>query len=277
LRAHQRQSTAKRVDDRMKLHRHVVPCGGLNYTVITLRPGTYARFSGNYYHDTWHVLSDLHGARILARLLWGLAYQRAPGTLVLIDRPRLDPEPFSAEPADPIALVPRELTSLSDRAAREIRARLPLTRPAGTVRWQTPGLDIALAKRGTAGWTVQAGEWRRGDRPGDSRISRVGGLVAFAGRPRVLKQWAVAVARLGGTLSPHGMDYVYLGDGSCRADGEVQVFTDYRQRVSAARAARREILAEIPGPLPPADAEKLIWDRGAAIRQRRHHRPPPDG
>jgi hypothetical protein len=257
----------------MKLHRHVVPCGGRSYTVITLRPGTCARFSGNYHHGTWHILSDLHGAQVLARLLWGLAYQRVPGTLVLIDRPQLDPEPFSAEPADPIALVPSELTSLPDRAAREIRACLPLTRSAGTVRWQTPGLDVALAKHGTAAWNIQADNWRHADRPGDSRISRTGGLVVFAGLPHVLKRWAVEVARLGSFLSPHGMDYVYLGHGSCRADGEVQVFTDYRQRVSAARVGRREVLAEIPQPLPPADTEKLIWDRGTAIRQHRHPHP----
>jgi hypothetical protein len=258
----------------MKLHRHVVPGGGRSYTVITLRPGTCARFSGNYYHGTWHVLSDLHGAQVLARLLWGLAYQRVPGTLVLIDRPQLDPEPFSAELADPIALVPSELTSLPDRAAREIRARLPLTRSAGTVRWQTPGLDIALAaKQGTVAWNTQTDNWRHASRPGDSRVSRTGGLVVFAGLQHVLKRWAVEVARLGRFLSPHGMDYVYLGDGSCRADGEVQVFTDYRQRVSAARVGRREVLAEIPRPRPPADTEKLIWDRGTAIRQRRQRRP----
>lgn len=276
MRAYQRPATAKRVDDRMKLHRHVVPCGGRNYTVITLRPGATARFSGNYYHDTWHILSDLHGARVLARLLWGLAYQRVPGTLVLIDRPQLDPEPFSAAPADPIALVPSGLTVLTERAAREIRARLPLTRPAGTVRWQTPGLDTALANRGTPAWDRQLDDWWSRDRPGDNRIARTGGLVAFAGLPHVLKRWSIAVTGLGRSLSRYGMDYVHLGDGSCWADGEVQVFTDYRQRVSAARVGRREILAEIPRPLPPADIERLVWDRGTAVRQRRR-RPHPAG
>src|SRR5215472_11922567 len=135
----------------MKLHRHVVACGGSDYTVITLRPGAYARFSDNYYHGTWHILSDSRGARALGRLLWGLAYQRVPGTLVLIDRPQLDPSPFNGEPADPIALVPSQLTALPAQAARELRARLPLTRPAGTVRWQTPGLDRAVAAPGAPG------------------------------------------------------------------------------------------------------------------------------
>lgn len=272
MRARQRQSAAKRVDDRMKLHRHVVRCGARRYTVITLRPGTRARFSGNYYHGTWHILSDPHGARVLSRLLWGLAYQRIPGTLVLIDRPNLDPEPFSAAPADPIALVPSELTSLPARAAREIRARLPLARPAGTVRWQTPGLDLALAKQGTSAGCALADDWWRVSRPGDNQVSRAGGLVVFAGLPHVLKRWAVEVARLDTTFYARGRDEVFLGDGSCWADGEVQVFDDYRQRVSAARAGRREVLAQLPRPLPPAQVDELVWDRGTAIRQRRRAR-----
>ena len=45
------------------------------------------------------------------------------------------------------------------------------------------------------------------------------------------------------------------------AGGEVQVFTDYRRRVSAARAARREILAGPDG----TDQQPLIWQRVAAI------------
>ena len=44
-----------------------------------------------------------------------------------------------------------------------------------------------------------------------------------------LKSWAVAVAQLGDWLQD-GMDYTDL-DGT---DGEVQVFTDYTRRVSAA-------------------------------------------
>jgi hypothetical protein len=257
-----------RVDDRMKLHRHVMPCGGRDYTVITLRPGAYARFSGNYYHGTWHVLSDLHGARALARLLWGLAYQRMPGTFVLIDRPQLDPDPFSAEPPDPIALVPSQLTSLSDKAARELRARLPLTRPTGTVRWQTPGLDRALAERGTAAWAARMDRWRQDDRPGDAHVSHVGGLVTFAGLPHVLERWAVAVHGLGDYPAPNGMDYTYLGDGGCRATGEVQVFRDYRRRVSSATVARHEILTSVPRQPQGTDIDSLIWDRAAAVRRR---------
>jgi hypothetical protein len=243
----------------MKLHRHALSCDGRNYTVITLRPGAYAKFSDNYYHGTWHILSDWHGSRVLGRLLWGLAYQRVPGTLVLIDRPHLDPNPFSAEPADPIALVPSRLTSLSERVARDLRARLPLTRPTGTVRWQTHGLDRAIAAGGPR---------RIRSRRGDSGITRSGGLVTFAATPDLLREWAVDAYQLGEYCSPAGMDYVYLGDDFGWADGELQVFRDYRRRVSAAAEARREVLASIPRQLPPSTTEPLIWERAAAIRRR---------
>ncbi|MGL5444773.1 MAG: hypothetical protein ACRDDJ_20180, partial [[Mycobacterium] stephanolepidis] len=96
----------------MKLHRHSMALDGRSYTIITLRADVDVRFSTNRFHETWHVLSDESGAKMLARLLWGLAYQRQPGTLVLIDRAHLDPNPFDAEPADPIVLLPSHLTVL---------------------------------------------------------------------------------------------------------------------------------------------------------------------
>jgi hypothetical protein len=79
----------------------------------------------------------------------------------------------------------------------------------------------------------------------------------------------MAVAQLGDWLH-NGMDYTDLNG----ADGEVQVFTDYRHRVSAARTARRDILAGPADTLPPADQQPLIWQRGAAILSRK--RPVPD-
>ncbi|HEX6682146.1 MAG TPA: hypothetical protein VF062_05100 [Candidatus Limnocylindrales bacterium] len=36
---------------------------------------------------------------MLGRLLWGLAFQRREGALLVIDRPFLDPNPFDAAPA----------------------------------------------------------------------------------------------------------------------------------------------------------------------------------
>lgn len=258
-----RPGASESVGDRIKLHRYLLCLDRREYTVITPRPGTGVRFSTNRYHGTWHVLSDLRGARLLARLLWGLAYQRVPGTLVVIGPPLLDPSPFDAEPADPVALVPAMLTPLRAQAARQLRHRLPLGMPAGTVRWHTPGLVPAVTA------------WRHErDRPPGQRlwylppdarrrIDRVGGVLVLAASARELKSWAVAVAQLGDWLQ-HGMDYTDL----IWTDGEVQVFTDYRRRVEAAQMARREVLVGLARQLPPADQRPLIWQRGTVILSR---------
>jgi len=261
MHARQRPATAWHTGDLLKLHRHVVRLDGRRYTVITLRPGTRARFASNCYHGTWHVLSDLHGARVVGRLLWGLAYQRVPGTLVLLGPPQLDTSPFSGAASGPVAFVPAHLTSVPATAARALRSRLPLARPEGTVRWHTPGLLPAV----TAERDRPPGVPVRGFVPAAAapRIARRGGLVVMAADPPVLREWAVAAYRLG-DHSWKGMDYAEFG----YPDGEVQVFTDYQRRVSAARVARREVIAARPGPLPEADLDPLIWRRAAAVRAR---------
>jgi len=51
---------------------------GRRYTVVVPRLGMDCRFSTNYFHCTWHVLSDWHGARLLGRLP-AAAAERAAG------------------------------------------------------------------------------------------------------------------------------------------------------------------------------------------------------
>ncbi|GAB3846819.1 hypothetical protein ACFPIJ_40020 [Dactylosporangium cerinum] len=261
----QRPAGAGHVGDRVKLHRRAVWCDGREFTVITLRPDTDCRFSTNFYHDTWHILSDWRGARLLGRLLWGLAYQRRPGTLVLIDRPHLGPNPFDGRPGDPIVLVPSDLTALSVRAAQALRRRLPLRgAPDGTVRWQTHGLDPVVAQR--VPWDERPpGVQRapivpvRGPQP---KIDRVGGLLMFAASAHDLRSYAPDVHELG-RYAFRGMDYTEVES----PDGEVQVFNDFRHRVSAATAARRELRAEgVTGAGPGFD--ELVWDRGTDVRRR---------
>ena len=82
--AHQRTSNARAVNDHLKLHQRLITLDGQEYRIITLRPGTTARFSTNYFHETWHILSDEQGAQTLARLLWGLAYCKLPRTLIVL-------------------------------------------------------------------------------------------------------------------------------------------------------------------------------------------------
>jgi len=260
----QRPDAATRIVDRLKLHRYRVRLRGRDYTVVTLRPGTDARFSTNYFHGTWHILSDWHGARLLGRLLWGLAYQRVPSTLVLVDRPFLDTNPFDAEASDPIAFVPAPLTSLSHKAARALRERLPLRAGhEGTVQWRTYGLDTAVAARRRRGrWSPARPAWTP-PRGFEERMDRVGGLVTLTATPELLMIYAAYIYTLG--------DYHQNGIAHADVDwphGEVQVFRDYRRRVAAARIARREILAERPDRPERHILHSLIWERGHDIRHR---------
>ncbi|WP_407915255.1 hypothetical protein [Kitasatospora sp. NE20-6] len=245
---------------------------GREYTVLGLRPGTAAGFATNHYHQTWHILSDRHGARLLARLLWGLSYARRPGTLIVIDRPFLDPTPFEGEVSDPVVLVPRHLTPLDEGAARALRRSLPLrTPPDGTVRWRTFGLDQALADHD--GWrgTVRDEYLHGGDFR--SEVARRGGLVMASASPWELRDWAVSSARLG-EHGPYGSDHTFLGE-DCVGSGEVQMFRQYRAMVSSAVVARREVLAEDGGLDLPQTVRERIWHRSAEVRRRTARRPAP--
>jgi hypothetical protein len=272
-----RPGNSRDTGDRVKLHRRVVRLDGRAYTVVTLRPGTRARFSTNRYHETWHVLSDQHGAMLLARLLWGLSYQRKPGTLVLIDRSFLDPNPFDAAPADPIVLACPPSTRFTGAVARDLR-RMPVNGPPdGTVRWLSHGLDAEVARARARTQAIQRheyswdqDEWTPPIRTRLGRVSRINGVLALIGPPEVLRMWAVHVAQLG-DWRYHGMDYAELdGTGAelCREDGEVQIFDDYRRRVSVATVARREVLAGPNARLAPAELEQVIWDHSTAVGAR---------
>ncbi|MFI5717028.1 hypothetical protein [Nocardia sp. NPDC051750] len=268
-----RTSRPRRVaatDELLKLHRRVMLLDGRVYTVISLRPDTDFRFSTNRFHDTWHVLSDWRGARVLARLLWGLSYQRRPGTLVVIDARHLDPNPFDSAPADPIVLVPSDRTVFTRKTAAALSRRLPLRgRPDGTVRWQTFGLPAAVAA--LEEWREQMFAGSAGYlRPpaGQCRIDRFGRLLVLAGSAEWLRDWAVGVARLGDAESSD-MDYAYLDE---TGDGEVQVFRQYRRMVGAARRARAELCAA--GVVPTEWVQRRIWSEAAAIRRRALPAPP---
>ncbi|MYS83834.1 hypothetical protein [Embleya scabrispora] len=258
----------------MKLHRTGAYLDGRPYTLITLRPSTTTRFAVNHFHDSWHVLSDLAGARLFARLLWGLAYGRHENTVVVIDRRFLDPNPFEAEPSLPIVLFATERTPFGGRAARDLRRVLPtLGTPDGTVRWRTHGLTAALTDR--AVWQREHPTPPR-DRDRERRHKRKphhtvrDGLLVLPGTAEALLREAVSIASL--TVSGEApMAYEYLHH------FEFQVFHDYRRRVSAARVARREIEAL---PVPPDrftgrgyheedPVRRHIWVRGIEIRKQR--------
>lgn len=210
------------------------------------------------------MLSDQHGARVLARLLWGLSYQSRPGTIVVIDREFVTTTPFDGDPADPIVLVPAWDTPFTGRHARALKARLPLSSaPEGTVRWRTHGLDEALTA--PRAWFR---EHEDRDDPLRGRVENLNGLVVLrVHTPHEMREWAV----LSGMLNPHnkyGTDHSYLGEGMCfYASGEVQVFRDFRRDVSVARRARADVLDGLEAPVHPDVLRPLVWDRADRLKR----------
>lgn len=268
-----RPGTAHASGDRLKLHLREVEINRTRYRVVTLRPGTDAAFSTNFFHETWHVLTDPAGGSLFARLLWGLAFQRAPGTLILIHGAPLRPTPFEAEPSFPVALLPSDLTPFRPDDLRELRQRLPrLGPPTRTIRWSTPGFVEAIGDQDAFFRSEEQfrlfkeqreGRWRR------ERMSNIGGLICYSAPGIILRRQAVNVERIAGCRYEE-MNYEYLAqDPGGWADGEVQVFRGYRRQLSLAIAARRDVLAALREPLPPETLRMRIWDRKLKLEQRR--------
>jgi hypothetical protein len=260
-------------DSRLKVHLRLVTVGGHAYRVVTLRPGTHVCYSTNFYHQTWHIVSSQRGARLLARLLWGLSYQRHAGTLVLVHGPHLALTPFEAERSDAFLLVPAGLTPLDSAALRALKGRLcRLGPPTKTIRWQTFGLDAALRAMQKAHSTPRAEDRRVRTEANEhlwdqERMHRLGGFICYSAPAPVLRCQALRIygLRVGGRGVTAGMDYHYLADGSGAAawcDGEVQIFADYHDRVAAADEARRQLL---PNPKQPVLSEAV---QEAISRQR---------
>src|SRR5689334_8249931 len=111
-------------EDRLKVHLRVLRCGGQLYRVVTLRPSTRVGFSTNFFHQTWHIVSNQRGGKLLARLLWGLSYQQKPGTLLLVHGDHLLPTPFDGERSEPFLLAPAGLTALDAAALRILKSNL---------------------------------------------------------------------------------------------------------------------------------------------------------
>jgi hypothetical protein len=274
VRKRQRPGNAEDLGDGMKLHVRSVEAAGRRYRLVTLRPGTRAAFSTNRFHHTWHILSDLDGARLLARLLWGLSYQRLPGTMVLVHGEHLFPTPFDADPSDPILLTSGHLTPFDRRSLRELRDRLAhLGNPDQTIRWRTFGLDLALkdprtwfeANRLPPDWSGRVtGLWSR------ERMDRCGGFLCYNAPAVILRRQAICIHGMHVRPGIHNeMDYHYLAlGGGFPPAGEVQIFENYRTRLSSAAVARREVLAELD-PRPSAKGVRnAVQARERSIRSR---------
>lgn len=108
----------------MKAHLRLVRVGARVLRVVSLRPSCAARFSTNLFHHTWHVLSDRAGAFVLARLLWGLSFQRARRTIVVIAGEHLVTTPFEADPSRRWVHADGEVQVFSDFRDRVSAARV---------------------------------------------------------------------------------------------------------------------------------------------------------
>ncbi|MFE6919714.1 TfoX/Sxy family DNA transformation protein [Nocardia sp. NPDC057663] len=262
----QRPGNARDIADGLKLHRYTVRGVRGVRTVIVPRPGTHARFSTNRFHETWHVLSDDHGAKLLSRLLWGLSYQSRPGTVILIDREFLVPTPFDADPADPIVLVPGWHTRFDDQAATGLKQRVWEGDSAGTVRWRTFGLDRTVEQGALVAWCAQ----HRYRRVGGDITRRRGMLVLTPRTPDDCRVWAVDAARL--DSARYGTDHVYLDEWRRGHNGEIQIFRAFRPMVGVARQARSRVLARAEIPASPDALRAAVWSEAETIRGDAHLR-----
>jgi hypothetical protein len=250
-----------------KVHLRVVSIAGATYRVVSLRPAIRARFSSNRYHDTWHVVTGVAGAQVLARLLWGLSYQRQSGTLVLIDAPHLVPTPFDADPGQPIALVPIGVTSIEADRVRPLLRAVRAMAPTRTLRWQTFGLDRALAGDLEARYEGQSwAETRAQERR--ERASRMGGAIVMSLPPERLRSLALSVdAAQPGSFSTYIPFAEHQGK-TWSYDGEIQVFGSFDEDVAAARVARREVLGDRAA-IAGDDERMAVYDRKYAVDDRR--------
>lgn len=265
--------------DRLKLHLRVLNLNGKTWRILSLRPGTDAKFSTNYFHDTWHIVTDNPGAQLLSRILWGMSYQREPGTVFLLHSENIKPTPFEAEPSQPFLICPANLSAPNPQAFRELKSLLSrLPKPTVTVRLQTWGMDETIAmedwderdQRTGFGLGDGAYLWQR------ERMTYEAGIICYAALPAILRKQACAIASLH-TQHEDWSEYHYLAENqggrtSHPGDGEVQVFKRYREMLSDAEEARREVARDNGGTLPDLLPERLreaVWDQATIVSQRR--------
>jgi hypothetical protein len=243
----------------LKLHLRLIEVHGRILRVVTLRPQTEVRFSTNYYHDTWHILAGDDGARLFGALLWGLAYQRQPGTVLLIDGDHLVSTPFDADPPDPILVVPDGLTSLDVDALRAFKLRWRRAPVAPTtIRWHTFGLAAAHEREPRSYWRLRRDPTERA-RARREQMTRRAGFVCFTAPPELLRRHALGISRMAGDGYHPIADH---GDHLWGYDGEFQVIPEFAAKVSAARVARREVAPEVAGRLPDDfDQRWAVYDQ----------------
>jgi hypothetical protein len=231
--------------------------GGSKYAVLSPRPSAEARFATNRHHDTWHIVTDVAGAHLLARLCWAMAFQRHPGTVIAIDPLLMVPNPYDADPSAPIVIVNNDLGSFDRKAAASLRAALPFRSPSeGTVVLQTRGLDVALTDPKRFERSDDQARWR--DAHQKRRwIDGAAGLTVIAAPPPVLRKWGVDLSALG-SWSDRGSSWTELD--YPQNDGEVQVLEHFSERVENAVEVRDRLFPARSEERLSEDDRRQVWD-----------------
>jgi hypothetical protein len=247
----------------VKLHRRHVDLDGRAFTVLTLRPSVECRYATNYFHETWHVLTDPAGARLLGRLCWLLAFQRKQGPIVVIDHRLLVPNPFDADKSAPIVIANADLAPLNRTAVTQLKRFLAQEKPSeGNVRLSTSSLDRLLAAD-PAGDCLERDQQNSGvwwnEHQRRSWTDRVNGVVVLAAPAPVLQWWAISLSRLGSRWY-QGSDYTELDHPTTRrGEGEVQVFEDFAGMVTQAMATRERLYPGVPHRELLDDERRAVW------------------
>jgi hypothetical protein len=184
------------------------------------------------------VLTDPAGAQLLARLMWAMAFQRKPRTILLVDGPMLVTNPFDADPSSPILIVNSDLGGPTRTGLDALESLLPLRAPSeGTVKLRIDGLARVLNADRPSRWDRDVG------RPAHQRrnwIDRVQNVLVFAAAGLELRNWAEDL--------PRTADYVTENPAASGLDaefpdhaGEVQIFSDFTERVARAQQVRRQL------------------------------------
>ncbi|MCE9572056.1 MAG: hypothetical protein K8W52_02755 [Deltaproteobacteria bacterium] len=241
----------------LKVHLRVVSIGHTTYRVVTLRPSMGVRFASNYFHAAWHIVTGVAGAHVLGRLLWGLAFQRQPGTIVLIDAPHLVTTPFEADPSDPILLMNTALTRFDRddlaRLARSLR-RAPVA--PRTLRWHTFGMIAAFARPRPRHYQAPPTALTARE-----RISRTAGFICYTAPPAMLREQARSIFDVS-VYHPLVED-----PDDWRYEGEVQVLPNFDDAVAAARVARREVVGDRA--IESDDELQVVYDQRDIVTARR--------
>jgi hypothetical protein len=216
------------------VHRRTLRLDRNQWTALSRRPSEPTRFANNYFHETWHLLSDLAGAQLLGRICWAMSFQRKERTVFVIEQSHLVPNPFDSDPSSPVLIVNSDLGTPTHDARLALKRYLPLKGPSeGRVTLSSTGLD-RLDLDG-----VFDEQHRRAERYIAERqrrwINRVDGILVRSAPAPVLREWGIGLSQLGDRLY-NGINYTELDWPSYH--GEVQIFNDFHQRVNRAIVAR---------------------------------------